>query len=280
MSGGGGGKRQRMMPKSKIPERESAMTVMQVEEEMLTDANYVAVYDLGLNLDIRELVRKNELFFGCRLQAAMACLFHPKSTALVFNSGKVLIVGSRSEQHAMLASWHIVKELKRLGYAKASVNDFRVANITATYKLRGAFDILGFARDHPEHVQFKNDSFPGVTILLPQLKIVLVTFASGSINITGAVHRDETLAVLDYMHPELEKYIVTEPAAVCKLFADAQRERERLAKLHLLQPKPTTKGRKRRRMTVAEARALEAKAAADAKDGVEADAVPARAPHG
>ena len=205
--------------------RDSDVVFGAVPFELVVDSNYVAVLDLGIILDVAQLVRSDETVFEHPHTAAMACFSHPKTTTLIFCTGKVLVVGARNEPHALLAGWLLVRELRRLGHVQASLNDFRVCNITSTYKLRGALDILAYSRDFPDTTRVKIDCFPGITITFPDLKIVLVAFTSGSVNVTGCVHPDETVAVLDAKLGELRRYVRDDPDDVRDVFERASRER-------------------------------------------------------
>ena len=206
--------------------RESDVDIVSVPFETVVDSNFVAVFDLGILLNINALVSKNESMFDPRT-AAKVLFVHPRTTAMIFCTGKVLVVGARTEEHALLTSWLLVREMRRVGYVRATVNDFHVCNITSTYKLRGAFDALKYAEDFPFTSVIWGDVFPGIKITFPNLKIVLMAFNSGSVNVTGCVHPDETLAVLDAKLPVLRKYLVQDPAGVRSVFARAEADRRR-----------------------------------------------------
>lgn len=225
--------------------RQSDVVFSHVPTEVVVDSNYVALFDLGVMLNVDELLRKNEYLFENPHTAAMACFAHPRTTTMIFCSGKVLVVGARTENSALLASWMLVREMRRVGYDRASVFNFRVCNITSTFRLPGAIDILAYARKHADMTLVRIDTFPGITIMFPDMRIVIVAFDSGSMNITGCVHPDETLAVLDYKLDDIREFLVTDPTAireVCERTKTARNE-SRVARGRTAKPKaaPTPK---------------------------------------
>jgi transcription initiation factor TFIID TATA-box-binding protein len=55
----------------------------------------------------------------------------PKSTILVFKSGKMIIIGSESEKDAYTVAKKIVKDIQKSLGIKAKLEGFRVTNIVA-----------------------------------------------------------------------------------------------------------------------------------------------------
>lgn len=194
--------------------RRSDVVFSHVPPEVVVDSNYVALFDLGVMLTIDDLLARNEYLFENPHTAAMACFAHPRTTTMIFCSGKVLVVGARTENSALLASWMLVREMRRIGYGGASVFNFRVCNITSTFRLEGAIDILAYARKHADSTLVRIDTFPGITIMFPDMRIVIVAFDSGSMNITGCVHPDETLAVLDAKLDDIREFLVTDQQGI------------------------------------------------------------------
>eukprot|EP00493_Phyllostaurus_siculus_P009358 UN09476 len=56
---------------------------------------------------------------------------NPKTTALIFSSGKVVVTGARSEQLAKQAGRN-ARIIQRTGYENVKWTDFKVQNVVAS----------------------------------------------------------------------------------------------------------------------------------------------------
>ena len=59
----------------------------------------------------------------------------PRSTILIFKSGRMIIIGSESEDDAQLAAQKISREIKKLTNKKIRLEGFKVTNIVANADL-------------------------------------------------------------------------------------------------------------------------------------------------
>ena len=56
----------------------------------------------------------------------------PRSTALVFASGKMIVTGVKNEVDCRKAAGKYVAIIKRVGFPQAVFSDFKIQNMTAT----------------------------------------------------------------------------------------------------------------------------------------------------
>ena len=56
----------------------------------------------------------------------------PRSTALVFASGKVIVTGTKNEDDCKDAAGKYVAIIRKVGFANAGFWDYKIQNITAT----------------------------------------------------------------------------------------------------------------------------------------------------
>jgi transcription initiation factor TFIID TATA-box-binding protein len=56
----------------------------------------------------------------------------PRSTALMFMTGKIVVAGTKTENEAKIASKKFVKILFKLGF-KVTFNEFKIQNIVCSY---------------------------------------------------------------------------------------------------------------------------------------------------
>lgn len=59
----------------------------------------------------------------------------PKSTILIFKSGRMIIIGSESESDAEVAAKKAVKEIQKLTNKKIRMKEFKITNIVANADL-------------------------------------------------------------------------------------------------------------------------------------------------
>jgi len=83
----------------------------------------------------------------------------PKSTILVFKSGKMIIIGSESEKDAEKVARKTVRDISKALSIKAKISDFKVTNIVANAEIGWPIDIVKIA---DEKEGLKDESFPGV----------------------------------------------------------------------------------------------------------------------
>jgi transcription initiation factor TFIID TATA-box-binding protein len=100
--------------------------------------NIVATANLNSTLDLRNIAirTKNAEYNPKRFSAVVMRIRDPaKSTALVFNSGKMVCTGSKSEEASYLAVRSYAKTIKRVGHESVKLSDFKIQNIVASYEV-------------------------------------------------------------------------------------------------------------------------------------------------
>ena len=126
----------------------------------------------------------------------------PKTTALIFASGKMVVTGAKSEDDSRLASRKYARIVQKLGF-DAKFSEFKIQNIVGSCDVKFPIRLEGLAYSHgqfssyePEvrisdviHFLRANDLpqlFPGLIYRMIKPKVVLLIFVSGKIVLTGA----------------------------------------------------------------------------------------------
>lgn len=105
------------------------------------------------------------------------------SQILIFKSGKLIIIGAKSEADARTSADKSAKDISRLLEKKLKVESFNVTNIVANADIGMKIDIGQLAQNK---LALKDETFPGVIYRMgTPVKAVLV-FSSGKIVFTGA----------------------------------------------------------------------------------------------
>ncbi|MFH1179747.1 MAG: TATA-box-binding protein [Candidatus Bathyarchaeota archaeon] len=111
-------------------------------------------------------------------------LKRPKTTTLIFSSGKMVCTGAKSEKLAKMAVNKVVRELKKGGIIILGKPKIVIQNIVATANLQSRID-LETAADVLDNVMYEPGQFPGLIYRMGEPKTVLLAFASGKIVCTG-----------------------------------------------------------------------------------------------
>jgi transcription initiation factor TFIID TATA-box-binding protein len=167
--------------------------------------NVVASATLTQRIDLNSVVKafptveyRPEQFPGLIFR-----LKSPKTATLIFNSGKMVCTGAKSEKQAHRAVRKVVQELEDNGILIVKEAIIKVQNIVASASLGGSIDLeksaftLGRTMYEPEQ-------FPGLIYRMSEPKVVILLFASGKLVCTGAKKEGEVYEAVNKLHEILE----------------------------------------------------------------------------
>ena len=130
-------------------------------------------------------------------------LKRPKTATLIFNSGKMVCTGAKSEKEARRAVMKVVKELKKGGIIIISKPELKIQNIVASASLSGMID-LEKAAYTLEKTMYEPEQFPGLIYRMGEPKVVILLFASGKLVCTGAKKEQDVYDAVHKLHIILE----------------------------------------------------------------------------
>jgi len=153
--------------------------------------NIVSTANLQSQLDLREIAlkAKNAEYNPKRFAAVIMRIREPdKSTALIFSSGKMVCTGAKSEELSQTAARSYAKIVKRIGYSKVKLTDFKIQNIVGSSEVSFSISLEGLSnsKDYKKFSRYEPEQFPGLIFRMHNPKIVLLIFVSGKIVLTGA----------------------------------------------------------------------------------------------
>ena len=131
-------------------------------------------------------------------------LRRPKTATLIFNSGKMVCTGAKSEKESRRAVMTVVKELKKGGIIIISRPDLKVVNIVASASLGGRID-LELAVTTLGKTMYEPEQFPGLIYRMDEPKVVILIFASGNLVCTGAKKEQDVYDAVHKLHERLEE---------------------------------------------------------------------------
>jgi transcription initiation factor TFIID TATA-box-binding protein len=168
--------------------------------------NVVASATLNQRIDLNAVVKgypgveyRPEQFPGLVFR-----LKRPKTATLIFNSGKMVCTGAKSEKEARRAVMRVIRELKKSGIVILGKPELKIQNIVASANLGGTIDleksayVLGKTMYEPEQ-------FPGLIYRMDDPKVVILLFASGKLVCTGAKKEEDVYRAVENLQKKLEK---------------------------------------------------------------------------
>ncbi|RPA83671.1 transcription factor [Ascobolus immersus RN42] len=169
--------------------------------------NIVATVNLDCRLDLKTIAlhARNAEYNPKRFAAVIMRIREPKTTALIFASGKMVVTGAKSEDDSKLASRKYARIIQKLGF-NAKFTDFKIQNIVGSCDIKFPIRLEGLASRHHHFSSYEPELFPGLIYRMMKPKIVLLIFVSGKIVLTGAKVREEIYQAFEMIYPVLSDF--------------------------------------------------------------------------
>ncbi|KAG6544899.1 hypothetical protein Mapa_013589 [Marchantia paleacea] len=169
--------------------------------------NVVSTVNMDCKLELKTIAlhARNAEYNPKRFAAVIMRIREPKTTALIFASGKMVCTGAKSEQQSKLAARKYARIIQKLGFP-AQFKDFKIQNIVASCDVKFPIRLEGLAYAHGHFSSYEPELFPGLIYRMKQPKIVLLIFVSGKIVLTGAKVRDEIYEAFENIYPVLSEF--------------------------------------------------------------------------
>ena len=171
--------------------------------------NVVATATLHQNIDLNSIVR---IFPGVeyRPEQFPGLVYHlkkPKTTTLIFGSGKMVCTGAKSEKQARKGVTKVVDELKRNGIVILSKPEVQIQNIVASAGLGGYIDLEKVTYSL-KRTMYEPEQFPGLIYRMDDPKVVILIFSTGKLVCTGAKKEGEVHRAVAKLQDTLEEKIL------------------------------------------------------------------------
>jgi len=174
----------------------------------LISQNVVATVNLDcsdLNLKYIALHARNAEYNPKRFAAVIMRIREPKSTALIFSSGKLVCTGSKSEQDAYTAARKFARILQKLNFV-VTIKEFKVQNMVGSCDVRFPIRLEGLASAHSVYCSYEPELFPGLIYRMQEPKVVLLIFVSGKVVLTGAKKREDIYKAFENIYAVLLQF--------------------------------------------------------------------------
>jgi transcription initiation factor TFIID TATA-box-binding protein len=120
----------------------------------------------------------------------------PKTSALIFSSGKVVCTGARSMEKVHESIERIIESLKKIGIKITVTPKINIQNIVASGNIGMDLNlnVLAMKLDNTE---YEPEQFPGLVYKLMEAKATFLLFSNGKVVCTGTKSEAEVHTALD-----------------------------------------------------------------------------------
>ncbi|KAM5243475.1 TATA box-binding protein-like 2 [Hipposideros larvatus] len=169
--------------------------------------NIVSTANLACKLDLKKIAlhAKNAEYNPKRFAAVIMRIREPRTTALIFSSGKMVCTGAKSEEQSRLAARKYARVVQKLGFP-ARFLDFKIQNMVGSCDVRFPIRLEGLVLTHQQFSSYEPELFPGLIYRMVKPRIVLLIFVSGKVVLTGAKERSEIYEAFENIYPILKGF--------------------------------------------------------------------------
>jgi len=163
--------------------------------ETFIDINNVfCTFNLQCPLDLKDIMnrsynvemKKNREYINMQLK-------HPRAMAKIWPSGRIVCIGTKSEEDAKVASKRFARILQKLGY-DVRFSRFKISNIHGSVRLPFPVKTVEFAKAHPE-ASYEPELHAGVIYKFPQFQATLRIYKTGQLQIFAPSEKNIQKAV-------------------------------------------------------------------------------------
>ena len=161
------------------------------EGKELEIVNIVASTSLEQDIPLIKLAEKlpNTEYNPEQFPGLVMRIREPKTSALIFGSGKVVSTGARSMAKLRESIKQIVKNVEKIGIKITIQPRVKVQNMVASGKIGRDLNLNSLAMDL-DNTEYEPEQFPGLVYKLAGTRATFLLFSNGKIVCTGT--RSET----------------------------------------------------------------------------------------
>jgi len=183
---------------------------MQIVELAVKIENVVASASLKHRIDLNAVVKAFPVvdYRPKRFPGLVFKLKRPRTTILIFSTGKMVCTGATSEKDVVRALRKVVRTLSEGGIIINGKLEIGIKNIVATASLGGTVDLLQLyesERNMRGKISYEPEQFPGLIYRMSDPKVVILLFSSGKMVCTGARKEEDVHEAVDNLRQKLEK---------------------------------------------------------------------------
>jgi transcription initiation factor TFIID TATA-box-binding protein len=176
-----------------------------------SDVRVVNIVSTGKLASELDLLRVNSALEGSvfvpeQFPAVRYRMVERSVSFLIFRSGKIVCTGAKDEPSIHTSVEALMVLLRGSGLKLSDSFEMTVQNIVAVGRVRSALNLIQLAITlNLDSVEYEPEQFPGMVYRVPDIGVVFLIFASGSIVITGAKNLDTVDEAYEMLTRQLEE---------------------------------------------------------------------------
>jgi len=145
--------------------------------------------------------------FKGRFPGLVFKLKKPKTTMLIFKTGKMICTGGKGEDEARRAILGAVRKLRKGGINVAGKPEIKITNIVASAILNGVIDLdkLYSSEGMGGNILFEPEQFPALIYRWESPKVIFLVFSTGKIVCVGAKKKEDIYEAIENLRRKLEE---------------------------------------------------------------------------
>ena len=169
--------------------------------------NVVATANLRVPLDLKKIATsaRNAEYNPKRFAAVIMRIRDPKTTALIFSSGKMVVTGAKNEEQARIAARKFTRIIQKIGF-EAEFSEFTIQNLVASCDVKFPIRLEGLVLKHFNFASYEPEIFPGLIYRMIKPKVALLIFVSGKLVLTGAKTIADIHSAYEKIYPVLKEF--------------------------------------------------------------------------
>jgi len=167
--------------------------------------NVVVSADIHADLDLNTITARieNTEFEPEQFPGLVYKLDEPKTSTLVFSTGKLICTGAKSVPDAHRAIHTIINNLRNIGFEINQEPDLKLQNMVATANLDVELDLENLVFEL-ENCEYEPEQFPGLVYRVKVPKVAILIFNTGRIVCAGAKSKEDVDNGIKKLVEELE----------------------------------------------------------------------------
>ena len=127
----------------------------------------------------------------------------PKTSALIFSSGKVVCTGARTLEKVEESIQQIIKSLEKINVSITIKPQIKIQNVVASGNINMDLNLNNLAMQL-ENTEYEPEQFPGLVYKLMEAKATFLLFSNGKVVCTGTRAEKEVYDALDKLVERLK----------------------------------------------------------------------------
>jgi len=194
------------MPKKAAKKKTSKPNIDDLQKKDIQVVNIVVSTDLGHDIPLEKMAAtlSNTEYNPEQFPGLVIRIKDPKTSALIFSSGKVVCTGARSIAKVEESIEKIRESLKKIGIKITIQPKINIQNVVASGSIGMDLNLNVLAMKL-SNTEYEPEQFPGLVYKLMEAKATFLLFSNGKVVCTGTKSEKEVDTALDALIKNLKK---------------------------------------------------------------------------